>query len=63
MNKKERIHQLFDLGFMKYDGEQFIGNSENISDFNIHNTEITCDTYEEFNEKIELLKKEYEKRR
>ena len=59
MNKQteNRMNELCDLG-LKFNGSDFIKD-----DFNINWTEITCDTDEVFNKKIESIKKEMERRK
>jgi len=52
----KRINQLYALGF-KFNGQDLID-----SDFNVHWTELICDTDEEFNTKLEKIKKEKERR-
>ena len=51
-----RTHQLIDLG-LKYNGADFT-----LDDINVHWTELTCDTDEEWIEKIEKIRKEIERR-
>jgi len=41
----------------------FIGNASDNRDFNVHYTEITCDSEEEWNIKITKLRTELDKRR
>ena len=54
---KKRCDQLFALGLM-FDGQQY-----RKDDFNVHWTEITCDTDEQFEKKLSDIKKEMERRR
>lgn len=62
---KKRCDELvsLDMKFSFQDGGTYIGTSELNSDFNVHHTEITCDTDEEWDKKIEGLKKELKRRK
>ena len=51
-----RSNQLTELG-LKFNGEEFVD-----GDFNVHWTEVSCDTDEQFANKIEVIKKEKERR-
>jgi hypothetical protein len=51
-----RIEQLNELGLI-FNGQEFCKD-----DFNIHWTELTCDNNNEFNRKIECIKKEMKRR-
>ncbi len=53
---KKRCDQLCKLGLI-FNGQEYIKD-----DFNVHWTEITCDTDEEFNKKIASIEKEMERR-
>lgn len=53
---KQRIDKLFELG-LKYNGSEYVD-----GDFNVHWTEITCDTNKEFAEKLKSIKEEKERR-
>jgi hypothetical protein len=58
MNKtEERSDRLHGLG-MKFNGSEFFK-----EDFNVHWTEISCDTDEEFDAKIEKIKAEMRRRK
>ena len=63
MNDKlnKRCDECFALS-MKFNGEGYIGAKSFNKDFNVHMTEIQCDSDEEWNEKIEKLKVELDKR-
>ena len=53
---KKRIDTLFNLG-LKWNGQEYFKD-----DINVHWIEITCDTDEEFNEKINSIKQELKRR-
>jgi len=52
----ERCKQLRELG-MIFNGESYVG-AGHFSDFNVHHTEVSCDTDEQWDAKIEALKQE-----
>ena len=64
MNKKieNRIKECINLE-MYFNGESFIGKSNYNKDFNIHLTEINCNSDEKWNEIISDLTIELEKRK
>jgi len=51
----KRTKVLFDMGF-KFNGEELFKNTDRFF-MNIHWTEITCDTDQEFDKKVEDFKK------
>ena len=51
-----RSDQLTDLG-LKFNGQEFVD-----GDFNVHWTELTCDTDKEFNKKVESIRMEKKRR-
>lgn len=51
---KKRCDELFALK-MKFNGEGYIGAEEYNKDFNVHNTEIICDSNEQWDKKISEL--------
>jgi len=53
---KARLNQLSELG-LRYNGAEYMKD-----DFNVHWTEITCDSDEVFNKKIESIKAEMKRR-
>jgi hypothetical protein len=53
---KKRIDQLFELG-LKWNGSEYFKN-----DINVHWTEITCSTDEQFNSIVEDITKELKRR-
>lgn len=59
--QKKRCDLLYSL-HMTFNGKEYIGSSKFNSDFNVHWTEITCDTDEEFKNKIDKLEKTLYKR-
>jgi hypothetical protein len=60
--QNKRFADLRILG-MKFNGDSFIGTEDDNKDFNMHTTEITCDSDEEWNEKIAKMTAELERRR
>jgi hypothetical protein len=63
-NTKERCNELSELGMIfSFKENSYIGKDEDISDFNVSTVEITCDTDEEWLNKIETLKTELKRRR
>jgi hypothetical protein len=60
--QNKRFADLRTLG-MKFNGDSFIGTDDDNKDFNMHTTEITCDSDEEWNEKITKMTAELERRR
>jgi hypothetical protein len=58
----KRFADLYALG-MKFNGDSFIGSESNNRDFNVHSTEITCDSDEEWNAKVSGMKAELERRK
>jgi hypothetical protein len=63
-NTKERCNELSELGMIfSFKENSYIGNDEDISDFNVSTVEITCDTDEEWLNKIETLRSELKRRR
>ncbi len=59
----DRSNQLWKELDMKFNGISYIGTSDVNKDFNVHWTEITCDSNDEWNKKINKLKKEYNLRK
>ncbi len=57
----KRFAQLHDLD-MAFNGEYFIGTKDYNKDFNVHQTEITCDLDEEWDAKIKKLTEELNRR-
>lgn len=53
---KLRIDRLHALG-LRYNGQEYVD-----GDFNVHWTEISCDTNEEFDAKVAAIKKEQARR-
>jgi len=53
---KKRCNQLFKLGLM-FNGESYVK-----EDFNVHWTEINCDTDEQFNKKLADIEEEMKRR-
>ena len=53
---KARCDQLFKLGLM-FNGQEYCKD-----DFNVHWTEITCDSDEEFKKKLSFIKEEMKRR-
>jgi len=63
-NTKERCNELSELGMIfSFKENSYIGKDEDISDFNVSTVEITCDTDEEWLNKIETLRSELKRRR
>lgn len=60
--QKKRCSQLAELD-MVFNGQEYVGKSEINEDFNVHWTEIICDTDDQWNGKVDKLKTELEKRR
>jgi hypothetical protein len=59
MDKKgKRVYQLKDLGLKFNSKEMFM----TMDDINVHWTEITCDTDDEWNKKIKKIKAEIKRR-
>ena len=54
---QQRVDALFELG-LRLNGSEYVH-----EDFNVHWTEITCDTDKEFDAKLESIKKEMLKRK
>lgn len=50
----KRTNECFALE-MRFDGQTFIGAKDYNRDFNIHHTELTCDTDEEWQVKIHKM--------
>jgi hypothetical protein len=48
---------------MRFNGDSFVGKESDNSDFNMHHTEISCDSDEQWNEKIAKMRAELERRR
>ncbi len=61
--RDERLKQIHELGFMQFDGEQFVGKEDFIRDFNVHHTDIVCSTNQEWDKIIKELKTTYDKRK
>ena len=60
----KRCNELYSLGLtFNFNENSFIGKEEDILDFNVHTTEITCSTEEEWNKIINTFKEEIIKRR
>jgi hypothetical protein len=59
---KKRCDQIIKLN-MRFNGESYIGKEDYNKDFNIHHTEITCDTDDMWNTKISKMTIELNKRR
>ena len=57
-----RINQLTRLG-MQFDGQHYFGTCEHSRDFNVHFTEVLCDTKQQWSKKILKLKQELRKRK
>ena len=57
----KRCAQLRDLE-MHFNGEGFIGSEFYNDDFNVHHSEIACDTPEQWDKKISTLTSELENR-
>jgi hypothetical protein len=53
---EKRVDRLFVLG-LRFNGQEMCK-----EDFNVHHTEITCDTDKEFDAKVEKIKAEMERR-
>ena len=53
---KKRCNQLFKLGLM-FNGDSYVK-----EDFNVHWTELTCNTDEQFEKKLSDIKEEMERR-
>lgn len=60
--QQERCNQLSRLD-MAYDGQSYYGKTEINRDFNVHFTEILCDTDVEWSKKILKIKQELRKRK
>ncbi|MFA5366703.1 MAG: hypothetical protein WC333_02365 [Dehalococcoidia bacterium] len=59
--QNKRYADLHTLG-MKFNGDSFVGTEDNNKDFNMHWTEISCDSDEEWNEKIVKMTTELKRR-
>lgn len=59
---KARCDQLFGLEMM-FNGKEYAGTKDYNKDFNVHHTEIQCETDEEWNKIIARLEKELEIRK
>jgi hypothetical protein len=57
----KRFADLHALG-LKFNGDSFIGTEDGNRDFNVHSTEITCDSDEEWDDKVSKMKAELERR-
>lgn len=57
-----RVKDLCSLD-MRFNGDSFVGKESDNSDFNMHHTEISCDSDEQWNEKIAKMRAELERRR
>lgn len=59
-----RCTELFKELDMKFNGTSYVGTKENNNeDFNVHYTEIQCDSPHEWEVKMHKMKKEYTKRK
>lgn len=58
----KRCDELFELEMM-FNGDSYIGKQSYNKDFNVHHTEIMCDSDEEWNKKISDLKTELQRRK
>ena len=58
----DRGNELFEMD-MHFNGSSYIGKAEDNKDFNVHHTEMVCDSEDVWNKKIEKMKKELERRR
>ncbi len=61
-NLKKRCDELFALK-MKFNGDSYVGAEELNKDFNVHYTEISCDSDEQWERKISELKIELKVRK
>lgn len=60
----KRCDELFQMGMKFHFGENsYVGKEDDIRDMNVHAIEITCDSDQEWEEKVNSLKEEIKRRR